>query len=182
MEPFVWEKSVRDSIIQSIIFLVVVALVATAFCVVPFIIEDTPLIMWIAAGFVLLIGVVMAKKLLTDIAIYRSAETGWRVMIDDHILRWESPSEQIMRSFELRLADINRAMSIKIRSNKPGQPSRWRHYIQLRDGDAIEIDHQRSGFHVPVIFDEMKMRGVPVQTESVMFRNLGKLKSQLNLA
>ena len=98
---------------------------------------------------------------------FLGADGGWRVEINDENLKWDSPIEELQKSFEIKLADIDYVEAIIVydadtsgtEDSLGGGPTR-RYVIHKRSGAPIHLKEDISGIWPHRVFKDLKKRGI----------------------
>jgi len=105
-----------------------------------------------------------AKSALKSSFAFLGASGGWRVEITDETLRWDSPMEDLQKSFEINLNKIKYVESIRIEEAKAGLEEsphgRNRYVIHMNSGPNIQPRDDISGIWPYRVFKALEKHGV----------------------
>ena len=104
--PIVFTKSPMASALEQGAYLLIALLVGLAFGSLFFLLDDMAMTVMIASGLACLISAWMSVKLIGEAISILKTGRAWRVEITSNSLVWDSPVQKIMKSFEVRLADV----------------------------------------------------------------------------
>lgn len=114
----------------------------------------------------LLVGIFacfQAKSALKSSFAFLGASGGWRVEITDETLRWDSPMEDLQKSFEINLNKIKYVESIRIedKDSSTGElGARNRYIIHMHSGPNIQPRGDISGIWPYRVFKALEKHGV----------------------
>jgi len=109
-----------------------------------------------------LIGISQLKSSLA----FLKADGGWRVEINDEVLKWDSPLEELQKSFEIMLTDIEYIESVSVyeadyaTEDDIGTGHTTRYVIHMHTGAPIHLKEDISGIWPHRVFKDLEKRGI----------------------
>lgn len=95
---------------------------------------------------------------------FLGVQGGWRVEIADETLRWDSPLEELQKSFKVNLDEIKYIESVRIESkdtvDELGSGVRNRYVIHMTVGPKIHLRDDISGIWPHRVFKDLEKRGI----------------------
>jgi len=165
--PVVFTKSAAASALTRSLSALVSLIVGACFLAVHFFVPDLHLAVEIVSGLVVIISIWMTFKLIREaIGIFQSGEA-WRVEITDQYLLWHSPVQEIMQSFKLPMNNLKTVRRICYLAKNSKVSPRNKYFLELHDGDAIEVDDKLSGISPRKVFKALGKLGIPFHEDIV---------------
>jgi len=106
----------------------------------------------------------VAKSALKSSFAFLGTSGGWRVEITDETLSWDSPIEELQKSFKINLGEISYIESIAVKNADPlvdeGLGYNRRYVIHKHSGGPIHLKEDISGIWPHRVFKDLKKRGI----------------------
>jgi hypothetical protein len=165
--PVVLTRTARSAATDSLTGASIVALVGSIFAAILLFADDLPTFAKVVmAGAVILCLLWMISLVRRAIAFLRAGRD-WRVEITDRKLSWQSPLQDVQKSFGVPFSNIKTLRHVRTKTGSKGTRYTDRYTIELKKGGDIKLSKNVSGVNPEDVFQAMHEKGVPFVQEVI---------------